>query len=218
MAAPVSHIFLALQFLATPAGCSFDEKEFLVGTSFPDIRYLKCVKRTETHVTDVTLDDIAQEKDSFKAGVLFHSFVDEKREAFMEASGVNKTLPQFLFRSQALKFAEDIVVMDFFDVQKYSNYFDCILAQETKFGILKDHIMQWHLFLTQYINKEFSAYDFIMKYYDINDPQSWWIKRAWFSWWYGRQFDQLVVTILADKLTKAQINKFYRTFTALHIK
>ena len=27
----------------------FDEKEFIVGTSFPDIRYLNVIKRNETH-------------------------------------------------------------------------------------------------------------------------------------------------------------------------
>src|SRR5438132_13939173 len=106
MAAPIAHIFLAVQMLAGPFHGLFDEKEFIVGTSFPDIRYLKVVSREETHFSHVTLEDIVQETDSFKAGMLFHSFVDEQREAYIIAHGFYGKIPSFRFTTQSLKFAE----------------------------------------------------------------------------------------------------------------
>jgi hypothetical protein len=107
MAAPIAQVYLALQILAEPLNGYFNEKEFLVGTSFPDIRYLKLIERTQTHYSNCTLDDIKKEKNSFKAGVLFHYFVDEKKEEYMLKNYIYEQLPQFRFISQSLKFAED---------------------------------------------------------------------------------------------------------------
>jgi hypothetical protein len=83
MAAPIAHIFLAVQILVGPFKVMSHEKEFIIGTSFPDIRYLKVIERAETHFENVTLNDIKKETNSFKAGMLFHSFVDQKREEYM---------------------------------------------------------------------------------------------------------------------------------------
>ena len=48
MAAPITHIVLASkvydQFFS-----NFSKKDFLIGTSFPDIRYLKVIDRNTTH-------------------------------------------------------------------------------------------------------------------------------------------------------------------------
>ena len=103
-------------------------KEFIFGTSFPDIRYLKVVSRTETHFTNVSLQDILQEKNSFKAGMVFHSFVDERREAYVVENHFYKKIPNFKFSSQSLKFAEDEILKSYLDIFKYHAYFDAILA------------------------------------------------------------------------------------------
>ncbi len=95
MAAPIAHIFLAVQMLLGPLQGLFNEQEFILGTSFPDIRYLKVVQRADTHFTHVTLQDVLQEKSSFKAGMIFHSFVDEQREAYVVKNHFYKKFPSF---------------------------------------------------------------------------------------------------------------------------
>src|SRR5438552_12343909 len=123
MAAPIAHIFLALEMLTGPFSGLFNEREFIIGTSFPDIRYLNVIDREKTHLSHVTLEEILQEPDSFKAGMLFHSFVDEQREKYIVAHGFYGELPSFIFITQVLKFAEDIILKHYFTIAPYVSYF-----------------------------------------------------------------------------------------------
>lgn len=95
MAAPLAHIFLAAKMLTGPLKGFFNEKEFIIGTSFPDIHYLKVIERSETHAAHISLKIIMQEKDSFKAGMLFHSFVDKQRKHYMTMHKLYEKLPCF---------------------------------------------------------------------------------------------------------------------------
>lgn len=71
MAAPITHIVLAdkvwAQFLS-----SFNKNDFFIGTSFPDIRYLKVINREKTHFKNQSINDIKSD-DSIIAGIKFHS-------------------------------------------------------------------------------------------------------------------------------------------------
>lgn len=216
MAAPIAHIFLAVQMLSGPLKGIFDEKEFIIGTSFPDIRYLKVVERTETHVQHVTLQDIFKEKDSFKAGLLFHSFVDEQRETYMIRHNVYQKLPQFRFSSQSLKFAEDELLKAHFDIAHYGNYFDDILDAETMYGIDVQHIRAWHTFLQGYCNGDYSGQDLIMQYFDLNEPDAWFIKRWLFAWFYARKMSHTMSLVIDTKETRDLILNFYLDFCKIN--
>lgn len=77
MAAPITHIVLTKKIYKQ----HFSEKsfdEFIIGTSLPDIRYLKTVDRDKTHFPTSMLNEIKQEQ-SFTAGLKFHSIVDRVR-------------------------------------------------------------------------------------------------------------------------------------------
>ncbi len=211
MAAPIAHIFLAVQMLLGPFKGLFNEIEFIIGTSFPDIRYLKVVERTETHFFNVTLYDILQEKDSFKAGMMFHSFVDEQREAYIVKHNFYEIIPNFRFRTQALKFAEDEILKGMFDISRYSVYFNEILDQEKSWNIDEIHIKNWHLFLKEYFNGAYSGKDLMMKYFDLNEPEAWFIKRWIFSWFYARKINKTMSLIINNKQAKNLILDFYIT-------
>lgn len=212
MAAPIAHIFLAVQLLAGPCKGLFNEKEFIVGTSFPDIRYLKVVERTETHFTNVTLQDILKEKDSFKAGMMFHSFVDEQREAYVVKNHLYDKIPAFRFTSQSLKFAEDELLKPRFHSIQYSGYFDDILDAEKAYGIDEQHIRVWHTLLQGYLKSEYSGHNFMMKYFDLNQPNAWLIKRWIFSWLYARKVQKTISFITHDTYLPDLLLDFYRHF------
>ena len=106
MAGPISHVVyakLALQSFLDVA----DKKRFIIGTLFPDIRYLGHINRHATHATDVKLADVRAESDSFKAGMLFHALVDETRHAFVTNHHAYSILSKSRFTTIALKMCED---------------------------------------------------------------------------------------------------------------
>lgn len=216
MAAPIAHIFLAVQMLAGPFKGLFDEKEFIIGTSFPDIRYLKVTERAETHFEDVNLKDILQEKDSFKAGMLFHSFVDEQREAYVVKNKFYEKISVFRFSSQSLKFAEDEILRQQLNISKYSAYFDDIIDAEKKFNISKEHIKRWHGFLQEYFDEAHAKRglkELIMQYFDLHEPHAWRIKRWIFSWYYARKISQAIAAITDNDQAKGLILDFYLHFS-----
>ena len=148
MAAPLAHILLAVQILPTMP--DKDEKAFIIGTSFPDIRYLGCISREKTHLKNVTLDDIKKEKSSFKAGMMFHSLVDEVREKYMKNADVYKEIPKSMVTTQALKFNEDIILIDKLNnLDKYAHYFDDILPDELTL-VKAEYLNTWHKALKKY--------------------------------------------------------------------
>ena len=144
MAGPISHVVFAEK-----AAHSFlnveDEPQFIVGNLFPDIRYLDVVDRRSSHSEGVTIADIQRESDSFKAGVLLHSLVDETREGRVTKSNVYKLLPNSPLISVALKICEDMKLYDCTpNWQTYINYMDLILTQELDYGVAKSDIRRWH--------------------------------------------------------------------------
>ena len=61
MAAPITHIVLTNKIFNK----YFSNKEkgdFFIGASFPDIRYLKVIKREKTHFNNITLNEIKLER------------------------------------------------------------------------------------------------------------------------------------------------------------
>lgn len=58
MAAPIAHIFCALALLQQGKIKVADKQSFILGTSFPDIRYLEVIKRDQTHEKNVNWNDV----------------------------------------------------------------------------------------------------------------------------------------------------------------
>lgn len=123
MAAPIAHVFLAVQMLAGPFKGLFNEKEFIVGASFPDIQYLKVV--------------------------CYPPRIDQAMA--------------FIFRG--------------------------------------------------YFRGDSSGKDFVMRYFDINEPNAWHFKRLIFSWFYARKIEQTMFFVKNDESLKHLIIDFYTHFS-----
>lgn len=143
MAGPISHVIYAEKMLRHFP--DKDEKLFMLGTLFPDIRALKVVDRDATHFSHVTLGDIRDEQDSFKAGLLFHSIIDTTRETFVFKHDAYANLPDSYLSTVALKICEDMVLYAKSKKwQVYANYLQTIAPQEKQFGIPLGKLRQWH--------------------------------------------------------------------------
>lgn len=153
MAGPISHTVYAEKALRTFLK-ERDGKQFIIGNLFPDIRYLKVIDRQMTHFTHVSLSDIHQEPDCFKAGMLFHSMIDETREAFVLRYRAYAGLPDSHLSTIALKICEDIQLYPKIkDWKIYTAYLSTIASQEKKFKIPLGKLRQWHA-----MHREFFAH------------------------------------------------------------
>ena len=130
MPAPVMHIVLSLLIL--PYLPDKDPKEFILGTSFPDIRYLGVIDRRKTHNPCPSWDHVVKEKSSFKAGMEFHALVDVMHDNYMASNKVYSLLPSECQDSpHYLKFFEDMLV--YTKVSRWNEiagYFDTVLNEE----------------------------------------------------------------------------------------
>lgn len=150
-AAPITHAYLThIFFKQFPKYTKEEESEFMVGTLFPDIRYLGEVSRTDTHYDEMSLEEVLSETNPFLAGVKFHCYVDIVREDLVVKENLYDKLREKIPNntSSFLKLAED-------EVLYYQGRWDeicCSLVQthpgEKKFGISERTITKWHKLLT----------------------------------------------------------------------
>ena len=106
MSAPITHIVIAKELLDTQPD-TFSKRDFFIGTSFPDIRYLKVIERDKTHNPKTTLSEVLNTTNSFRSGLLFHSLVDEVREKSIQDNDIYSLIPKLKYITQALKLVED---------------------------------------------------------------------------------------------------------------
>lgn len=152
VAAPITHIVLARK--AMPILDIQDEREFIVGTSFPDIRHLGVLERTCTHDHSKVLADVRGAPSSFMAGMLFHSLVDTVREEFMEENGLYEIIPGLPYMVVALKFYEDERLCNKVeDWAKIAKYFAKPLPEELAFGLSQKDVERWHKLIGKYCSQ-----------------------------------------------------------------
>jgi hypothetical protein len=153
MANQITHIVLAEKISDQLFG-KFDQKDFLIGTVFPDIRYLKVIDRENTHFKDLIWQDLIDESDSFIAGMKYHSLVDEVREKYVLEKGIYDLIPESRFITQALKIYEDeILYANVSNWDKVSLYFDSILPEELKLVVDESGIKKWHSIIQEYFKQ-----------------------------------------------------------------
>ncbi len=152
MAAPITHIVLSDKVFNSLFSTK-EKKDFFIGTSFPDIRYLRVIDRSKTHFQADRFDEI-KKADSFMSGVIFHSIVDNIRESLLLEKDLYSLLPKSQYLTQSLKIFEDqVIYSNVKDWSSYINYFDQILVNEIGFGISKENIKRWHDLLQSYFRE-----------------------------------------------------------------
>jgi len=153
MAAPITHIALTEKI--------FDKffkdkirKDFFIGTSFPDIRYLKVVDRDKTHYDGLSIADLGNDE-SFSAGVKFHSILDHTREKFIVENDTYSLCPESKYITQSLKILEDeIFYQHVKDWTVYTEYLNEILQVEIDYGVAEKDLKKWHSLLQQYFQQQ----------------------------------------------------------------
>ena len=163
MANPVTHIILALQILHLLPP-SVDHKAFLVGTVFPDIRYLAQIAREKTHIEPVSLDAVMLEPSSFRAGMLFHNLVDlirieQLEHHFYDRSKLDQYTPLYIKLFPLMqKTAEDNVLYTKTENwEEIISYFDTIYQEELDFGVSEETAQTWHTLIQTYIKQQTST-------------------------------------------------------------
>lgn len=153
MAAPITHIALSNKVFDSHFS-HFSKKKFFIGTSFPDIRYLKVIDRDKTHHNNVSLQEI-KKSDAFKAGLQFHSLVDIVREKYLQEANIYDIIPQSKFVIESIKLFEDeMLYRKIEDWDTIGTFFEDILKEELDFQIKKEDIIKWHNFLMDYFLKK----------------------------------------------------------------
>ena len=155
MASIITHIVFAIKiFFLLPN--TIDIKEFIVGTSFPDIRYLAHLDRKLTHIEPVSWHDIINEKSSFKAGMLFHNFLDIIRMLYFEPCFYDRYFQSHtaIYRNlfpMVMKIAEDVVLYD--KINNWSEimtYFETTYPSEKLLCCEETIINKWHNLIINY--------------------------------------------------------------------
>lgn len=157
MPGPIAHIFLAISLYPTHFADK-DLKEFIVGTSFPDIRYIcPYIKRENTHYSkikgeNITIEMVKNERSSFISGMLFHALVDETRDKYLHKKSAYKIIPRTGHAITGIKFVEDLILYDKIpNKENISNYFNSIVTGETIFNVKENDIRAWHKFIKLYL-------------------------------------------------------------------
>tara|TARA_R110002110_G_scaffold121431_2_gene297292 strand:+ start:125898 stop:126578 length:681 start_codon:yes stop_codon:yes gene_type:complete len=156
-AGPIMHAYLGLKWLAVFAP-DYDEnakREFILGTLFPDIRYIGNIPRSKTHLKNISLVNIAKEQSPFIQGMQFHSYVDNMRFYFLKHHAIQKNIDKLpnKHKSIFIKLIEDQILFEqqnsWHTIKKYlvdpcdgEKNFDLDIATLTK----------WHLGLTYYFS------------------------------------------------------------------
>jgi hypothetical protein len=155
-AMPIFHVYIAEKWME--AFEDYDEEEkraFILGTLFPDIRYLQGVSREETHDCNVTLENLMQTTDPFLKGKKLHSFVDETRSNLLFASGFidNLNVPD-QHKMTFIKILEDEILCSEKDWNYISEFLLKTDEKELPIKIPKEAIRKWHFILSKYFSSK----------------------------------------------------------------
>lgn len=162
-AAPLMHLYIASKYLERHGQRYSSEQKyaFLRGTSFPDIRYLGKLSRTETHEEDISLQKIYATASAFEAGKKFHAWVDEVREHFCTEYQIYETIkkmdPVFLNNGcLLLKLLEDAVLFNNTNNVMLDALilFSSIDPDVKNYNVATKDILRWHGILVVYLSAE----------------------------------------------------------------
>lgn len=155
-AGPIMHAYLADKWIHTREHYTSEQKgSFIRGTLFPDIRYLGVLSRKETHIKEVSLQDLKSEKNPFIKGTKFHAFVDEEREKMVVKWGVYdklKNIPGQSYISTFLKMLEDEILYQDSNWSDVKEYLTSLDEDEKHMKVSTDTLVRWHKMLIDSFN------------------------------------------------------------------
>jgi len=149
---PITHIVLGKkihqQFFS-----HLDFPAFIVGTSFPDIRYISGLTRTQTHLQDTHLKDI-DTKNPFLAGFQIHSLIDQIVNNLGHQKMISLSQEINMENVTSFKLYQDkILYSKINNWPQIASFFDCVYPQETEMGVSIKNIQEWHTWLQKYFKE-----------------------------------------------------------------
>lgn len=147
-AGPITHALLAEKWIKYREQYTPEQKKsFVLGTLFPDIRYLGVIERDKTHEKNLALADLLAPQTEFTKGKRLHAFVDELREKFIVNQKIYdtiKTVPGQEYKAMFLKLLEDEIL---FSKQNWAPTLQSLATideEERKYNISEEHLQKWH--------------------------------------------------------------------------
>jgi len=184
MAGPVAHVYCALAILSSGVLSIKSPRDFIIGTLFPDIRYLHVIEREKTHKADICWHDVLTASSDFDAGMKLHALVDVVRENYVIQHHLYDNFSSYLpYKSQFLKFFEDALLYDQVNIwHNIAIYFDTIAHEEQAFGIDDTALRLWHTMMQQYMLQKPAARNIRTYIYTLLTEQ-YYGKKPSASWW-----------------------------------
>ncbi len=144
-AGPIVHLWVAERFCEIYSITDRSNiKEIIVGSEFPDIRYITRDSRSCTHPDTLDIQEVLQGRTPFEVGMKLHSWVDVMREKFISSQVYEAIAPYAEgFPATLLKFIEEEIIADFYDGRQWSFCLDEVLPEELKFTN-REMICKWH--------------------------------------------------------------------------
>ncbi len=141
---PIGQVYFAKKFLSQYPK---NEKEFYIGTLFPDIKLLD--PSLETHFENILITDVLQEKSPFAAGMKFHSFLEDARNEFMDQYGALDLLQEYdvAEKSAFLQIVENEVLFHTAYYGATAGYFFKVTQEELQWESDEEVIQKWHSIL-----------------------------------------------------------------------
>ncbi len=143
MPAPITHLAYGQKYLDS---CSrIDGQAFLRGTIFPDIRYLAGFDRSKTHRPfEVSLDEIAEEVNSWRSGFLFHNWVDDEWNRYFVRYGLDYDDPSQTPAWSALKILEERSILGRIeDRAGLARSLEFADREAVEFGVRSEAVERW---------------------------------------------------------------------------
>lgn len=140
MPSPITHLAYAQEYLRVHP--QVEAAPFYRGTVFPDIRHFAGLKRSKTHQPhSIQLTDVIAEPSAWRAGYMFHNWIDDEWNRIMGATLFD---PILALQWGALKLMEDWSVRGRFSQPKQlAERLMEADPEAIKFGVSGTQIEQW---------------------------------------------------------------------------
>lgn len=126
---------------------SHDPAAFLRGTVFPDIRYVARMERSRTHLLGVSLNDVRTESDPWRAGMLFHCWLDEAWADYYGQWGLDRYDHADDPKFRVLKVIEDDQLhreLRALSVEKIAQGLGQVDERALAFGVRAEVVREWN--------------------------------------------------------------------------
>ena len=144
----MTHLYLGEKYCDAHHFSEEEKEAFLVGTLFPDIRYITHLPREQTHPPTSSLMEVREGQTPFEQGVHFHVWVDNVREEFAIQSGIYEKIIPYADGHPAtlLKFIEEEILGGFYDPLPYSYIFSTPFDEELLYAT-SQQVYKWHMMI-----------------------------------------------------------------------